>query len=86
MAHDDRALEYAKEHSTTDSPLLREITETTRRELERPQMLSDVLDGGLLSVFVHTTRAARPGDRDLQRLLVHRDGVRSSIRRPHRDV
>jgi len=57
MAHDDRALEYAREHSSTDSPLLREITETTRRELERPQMLSDVLDGGLLSAFVHATRA-----------------------------
>ena len=57
MAHDDRALEYARRHSTTDSPLLREITDTTHRELERPQMLSGVLDGGLLCALVHATRA-----------------------------
>jgi len=57
MAHDDRALDYARRHSTSDSPLLREITETTKKELERPQMLSDSLDGGLLSAFVHATRA-----------------------------
>jgi len=57
MAHDDHALEYASRHSTTDSPLLREITETTHRELELPQMLSGVLDGGLLTAFVHATRA-----------------------------
>lgn len=57
MPHDERALDYARQHSTCDSPLLREITETTHRELERPQMLSDVLDGGLLSAFVHATRA-----------------------------
>ncbi len=58
MAHDDRALEYAREHSTTTSPLLREVTETTHRELERPQMLSGVLDGGLLMALVHATRAS----------------------------
>lgn len=57
MAHDDRALDYAREHSSTDSPLLREITETTHRELELPQMLSSVLDGGLLCALVHATRA-----------------------------
>jgi len=57
MAHDDLALEYARRHSSTDSPLLREITETTHRELELPQMLSGVLDGGLLTAFVHATRA-----------------------------
>jgi caffeoyl-CoA O-methyltransferase len=57
MAHDDRALEYAKEHSTTTSPLLREVTETTHRELEAPQMLSGVLDGGMLCAFVHATHA-----------------------------
>jgi caffeoyl-CoA O-methyltransferase len=57
MAHDDRALEYAKQHSTTTSPLLREVTETTHRELEAPQMLSSVLDGGMLCAFVHATRA-----------------------------
>src|SRR5688500_4351376 len=58
MAHDDRALDYAREHSTTTSPLLREVTETTHRELDRPQMLSGVLDGGLLTALVH---AMRPG-------------------------
>ena len=57
MAHDDRALEYAKEHSTTTSPLLREVTETTHRELESPQMLSGILDGGLLCALVHATGA-----------------------------
>ena len=57
MTHDDRAIQYAREHSTTDSPLLREVTEATHRELECPQMLSDVLDGGLLMAFVHATRA-----------------------------
>jgi caffeoyl-CoA O-methyltransferase len=57
MAHDDRAHDYAREHSTTTSPLLREVTETTHRELERPQMLSGVLDGGLLMALVHATRA-----------------------------
>ena len=57
MAHDDRALAYAREHSTTTSPLLREVTETTHRELEMPQMLSGVLDGGLLMALVHATRA-----------------------------
>ncbi len=57
MAHDDNALEYARRHSSTDSPLLREVTETTCRELEAPQMLSGVLDGGLLAAFVHATRA-----------------------------
>ncbi len=57
MAHDDRGLEYAREHSTTTSPLLREVTEATHRELERPQMLSGVLDGGLLMALVHATRA-----------------------------
>ena len=57
MAHDDRALQYAREHSTTTSPLLREVTEATHRELERPQMLSGVLDGGLLMALVHATRA-----------------------------
>ena len=57
MAHDDRALAYAREHSTTTSPLLREVTETTHRELELPQMLSGVLDGGLLMALV---RAMRP--------------------------
>ena len=58
MAHDDRALDYAREHSTTTSPLLREVTETTHRELELPQMLSGVLDGGLLMALVHATRAS----------------------------
>ena len=57
MPHDDHALEYAKQHSTTSSPLLREITATTHRELDAPQMLSDVLDGGLLTAFVHAARA-----------------------------
>jgi len=57
MAHDDRALEYAKQHSTTTSPLLREVTETTHRELESPQMLSGILDGGLLCALVHATCA-----------------------------
>jgi caffeoyl-CoA O-methyltransferase len=57
MAHDDRALEYAKEHSTTTSPLLREVTETTHRELDSPQMLSSILDGGLLCAFVHARSA-----------------------------
>jgi caffeoyl-CoA O-methyltransferase len=57
MAHDDRSLEYAREHSTTTSPLLREVTETTHRDLELPQMLSSVLDGGLLTALVHATRA-----------------------------
>lgn len=57
MAHDDRAIQYAREHSTADSPLLREVAETTHRELDSPQMLSDVLDGGLLMSYVHTTRA-----------------------------
>ena len=57
MAHDDRALQYAREHSTTTSPLLREVTEATHRELELPQMLSGVLDGGLLMALVHATRA-----------------------------
>jgi caffeoyl-CoA O-methyltransferase len=57
MAHDDRALEYAKQHSTTTSPLLREVTETTHRELESPQMLSGILDGGLLCALVHATGA-----------------------------
>ena len=57
MAHDDRAIQYAREHSTADSPLLREVTETTHRELESPQMVSDVLDGGLLMSYVHSTRA-----------------------------
>jgi caffeoyl-CoA O-methyltransferase len=58
VAHDDRALDYAREHSTTTSPLLREVTETTHRELEMPQMLSGVLDGGLLMALVHATRAS----------------------------
>ncbi len=58
MAHDDRGLEYAREHSTTTSPLLREVTEATHRELELPQMLSGVLDGGLLMALVHATRAS----------------------------
>ena len=57
MAHDDRALEYAEQHSTTTSPLLRQVTEATHRELERPQMLSGVLGGGLLTALVHATRA-----------------------------
>ena len=57
MAHDDRALEYAREHSSTTSPLLREVTETTHRELEFPQMLSGALDGGLLMALVHATGA-----------------------------
>ena len=57
MPHDDRALEYAREHSSTTSPLLREVTEATRRELELPQMLSGVLDGGLLMALVHATGA-----------------------------
>ena len=57
MAHDDRGLEYAREHSTTTAPLLREVTEATHRELELPQMLSGVLDGGLLMALVHATRA-----------------------------
>jgi caffeoyl-CoA O-methyltransferase len=57
MAHDDRALAYAKEHSTTTSPLLQEVTETTHRELESPQMLSGILDGGLLCAFVHARAA-----------------------------
>ena len=57
MAHDDRSIQYAREHSTADSPLLREVTETTHRELESPQMVSDVLDGGLLMSYVHSTRA-----------------------------
>ena len=57
MAHDDRAIQYAREHSTADSPLLREVTEATHRELESPQMVSDVLDGGLLMSYVHSTRA-----------------------------
>jgi len=57
MAHDDRALDYARQHSSTDSPLLREVTETTHRQLDLPVMLSDVLDGGLLSAFVHATGA-----------------------------
>lgn len=59
MAHDDRALEYAREHSTTTSPQLREVTEATHRELELPQMLSGVLDGGLLMALVHATHASR---------------------------
>ncbi len=58
MAHDDRALDYAKEHSTTTSALLREVTEATHRELEAPQMLSGVLDGGLLMALVHALRAS----------------------------
>ena len=57
MAHDERALEYARQHSTTTSPLLQEVTETTHRELERPRMLSGVLDGGLLMALVHATQA-----------------------------
>ncbi len=57
MPHGDRALDYAREHSTTTSPLLREVTEATHRELERPQMLSGVLDGGLLMALVHAARA-----------------------------
>ena len=57
MPHDDRALEYAREHSSTTSPLLREVTEATHRELELPQMLSGVLDGGLLMALVHATGA-----------------------------
>ena len=57
MAYDDSALDYAREHSTTTSPLLREVTETTHRELDSPQMLSGVLDGGLLAVLVHATQA-----------------------------
>ncbi|MGI8944993.1 MAG: O-methyltransferase [Thermoleophilaceae bacterium] len=57
MPHDEDALDYARGHSSTDSPLLREVTETTRRELELPQMLSSVLDGGLLTAFVHAVRA-----------------------------
>jgi len=59
MAHDDRALEYAREHSTTTSPLLRQVTEATHRELDMPQMLSGVLDGGLLMALVHGMRAER---------------------------
>lgn len=58
VAHGDRALEYAREHSTTTSPQLRELTEATHRELELPQMLSGVLDGGLLMALVHATRAS----------------------------
>ena len=57
MPYGDRALDYAREHSTTTSPLLREVTEATHRELERPQMLSGVLDGGLLVALVHAVRA-----------------------------
>ena len=57
MAHDDRAIEYARQHSTTDSALLREVTAATHRELDLPQMLSSVLDGGLLMALVHATRA-----------------------------
>ena len=57
MPHDDRALEYVREHSSTTSPLLREVTEATHRELELPQMLSGVLDGGLLMALVHATGA-----------------------------
>ena len=57
MAHDERAIEYARQHSTTDSALLREVTETTHRELDLPQMLSSVLDGGLLMALVHALRA-----------------------------
>ena len=57
MAHDDRALDYAREHSTTTSPLLREVTETIHRELDSPQMLSGVLDGGHLAALIHATQA-----------------------------
>lgn len=57
MAHDEKALEYARQHSTTTSPLLQEVTDTTHRELERPRMLSGVLDGGLLMALVHATQA-----------------------------
>ena len=56
MAHDDRALDYAREHSTTTSPLLREVTTATHSELDSPQMLSGVLDGGLLTALVHCMR------------------------------
>ncbi len=57
MAHDDRSIQYARDHSSADSPLLREVTETTHRDLESPQMVSDVLDGGLLMSYVHSTQA-----------------------------
>jgi caffeoyl-CoA O-methyltransferase len=50
---------YVDAHATPDEPLLAELSERTRAELESPQMLSGTVEGRLLETLVFATAARR---------------------------
>jgi caffeoyl-CoA O-methyltransferase len=50
---------YVVDHATPDEPLLAELSERTRAELESPQMLSGTVEGRLLETLVFVTGAKR---------------------------
>jgi caffeoyl-CoA O-methyltransferase len=50
---------YVLAHATPDEPLLAELSERTRAEMEAPQMLSGTVEGRLLETLVFATGAKR---------------------------